>query len=148
MTRDNTPMPPSPHSPPAPAAELRRQAEESMARWSAGEAALAVDPATALHELQVHQIELEMQNLELHRSQDALNESEERMRLAMLATNDVIWDWNISTDQQTWSGAASAVFGWTDIVERPQTAAWWLERIHADDLVANGIERLGRNAAR
>jgi two-component system sensor histidine kinase/response regulator len=59
--------------------------------------------------------------------------SEERMRLAMLATNDVIWDWNVVTDQQTWSGAARAVFGWTDIVDRQQTAAWWLERVHADD---------------
>jgi PAS domain-containing protein len=57
--------------------------------------------------------------------------SEERMRLAMLATNDVIWDWDVVTDQQTWSGAARAVFGWTDIVDRPQTAAWWLERVHA-----------------
>ena len=127
MTRKNTPR----QSTPDPADDLRRQAEESLAQWSDGKA--AVDPATALHELQVHQIELEMQNLELRRSETALFESEERLRLAMLATNDVIWDWNVVTDQQTWNGAAASVFGWTDIVERPQTAAWWMERVHADD---------------
>jgi PAS domain S-box-containing protein len=129
MTRKNTPR----QTAPVPAADLRRQAEDSLAHWSEGKTAAAVDPATALHELQVHQIELEMQNIELRRSEEALTESDERMRLAMLATNDVIWDWNVATDQQTWNGAASAVFGWTDIVERPQTAAWWMERVHADD---------------
>jgi len=116
-----------------PADDLRRLAEDRLAQWSEDNAVVAIEPAMALHELQVHQIELEMQNVELRRSEEALSESDARMRLAMLATNDVIWDWDVVTDQQTWNGAASAVFGWTDIVERPQTAAWWTERVHADD---------------
>ena len=118
-----------------PDGDLRPQAEETLAQRGAGKAvAMAdADPASALHELQVHQIEVEMQNYELRASQEELYASKERMRLAMLATNDVIWDWDVMADQQTWSGAANAVFGWTDIVERAQTAAWWLERVHADD---------------
>jgi PAS domain-containing protein len=116
MTRKNTPR----QTAPTGSDDLRRQAEESLAQWSDGKTAGGIDPATALHELQVHQIELEMQNIELRRSEEALTASEERMRLAMLAINDVIWDWDVVTNQQTWNGAASAVFGWTDIVERPQ----------------------------
>lgn len=114
-------------------ADLRRQAEGALAQVSEGTVPADVDTAKTMHELRVHQIELEMQNLELQRSAQALTESQERLRLAMLATNDVIWDWDVIADRQTWDGAASAVFGWTDIVERPQTAGWWMERVHADD---------------
>jgi PAS domain S-box-containing protein len=139
MTRKSTPR----QTVPTGADDLRRRAEDHLAQWSDGNAPASVDLATALHELQVHQIELEMQNIELRRSEQALTESEERLRLAMLATSDVIWDWDVVADAQTWSGAATAVFGWTDIVERPQTATWWLERVHADDRerVVDGFDR-------
>gem|GEM_PF-1263103 len=66
-------------------------------------------------------------------AETALRESEERLRLANKATNDVIWDWDVVRDAQRWSPAGASVFGWTDIVDHPQTAAWWAERIHPDD---------------
>ncbi|MCE5250517.1 PAS domain S-box protein [bacterium] len=66
-------------------------------------------------------------------SEDALRESEERLRLAQKATNDVIWDWNIVNDQQMWNESGAVVFGWTDIVTVPQTAAWWVEKVHPED---------------
>ncbi len=59
--------------------------------------------------------------------------SEERLRLALRATNDVIWDWDVVNDAQRWSPAGTPVFGWTDIVRDAQPAAWWAERIHPDD---------------
>lgn len=65
--------------------------------------------------------------------EDALRESEERLRLARLATNDVIWDRDIASDTQLWNEAGAVIFGWTDIVQEPQTADWWLERVHPDD---------------
>jgi PAS domain S-box-containing protein len=59
--------------------------------------------------------------------------SEERLRLALKATNDVVWDWDIANDAQRWSETGAAAFGWTDIVAAPQTVAWWVDRIHTED---------------
>ena len=66
-------------------------------------------------------------------AEEALRESEERLRLAHKATNDVVWDWDIFNDAQRWNEAGTVVFGWTEIVERPVTAAWWVARVHPDD---------------
>ncbi|MDP3538767.1 MAG: PAS domain S-box protein [Azonexus sp.] len=57
----------------------------------------------------------------------------ERYRLANKATNEVIWDWDIVQDTQRWNEAGTTVFGWTEIVERPVSAHWWVERVHPDD---------------
>ncbi len=63
----------------------------------------------------------------------ALHESEERLRLAHKATREVVWDWDIVNDLQKWNEAGATVFGWTEIIEKPQTAKWWIDHIHADD---------------
>lgn len=57
----------------------------------------------------------------------------ERYRLANKATNDVIWDWDVIQDSQRWNEAGTAVFGWTEIVQGPVSAHWWVERVHPDD---------------
>ena len=62
-----------------------------------------------------------------------LQRNEERLRLALRATNDVVWDWDIVNDSQMWNEAGAVVFGWIDIIETPQTAAWWVERVHPED---------------
>ena len=56
------------------AAELRRQAEERLRAKTAelGPPRTEEDAPRLLHELQVHQIELEMQNAELRRAQESL----------------------------------------------------------------------------
>jgi PAS domain S-box-containing protein len=63
----------------------------------------------------------------------ALHENEERLRLALKATNDVVWDWDIVNDLHRWNDAGAKVFGWTEIVENFVNSTWWLERIHPDD---------------
>ncbi|MDQ5987408.1 MAG: Sensor histidine kinase RcsC [Syntrophus sp. SKADARSKE-3] len=68
------------------------------------------------------------------RAEEALRESEERLRLANKATNDVVWDWDVIQDTQQWNESGKVVFGWTDIVEHPQSAHWWVERVHPEDL--------------
>ena len=65
---------------PPPAGDLRREAER---RWHArgaspAEAAAEVDAREVVHELQVHQIELEMQNDELLRARGAAQEASDK----------------------------------------------------------------------
>src|SRR5450759_4202973 len=57
--------------------ELRRQAEERLSRLAA-DSPESADIATVVHELRVHQIELEMQNEELRRAQLELQASREK----------------------------------------------------------------------
>ena len=70
---------------------------------------------------------------ERKQAEDVLRHTEQRLRLANRATNDVIWDWDIITDMQQWNESGTIVFGWTEIVERPVNADWWVQRVHPDD---------------
>ncbi|HKY71509.1 MAG TPA: PAS domain S-box protein [Nitrospira sp.] len=71
--------------------------------------------------------------IERKRAQEALRESEERLRLANLATNDVVWDWNVTTNTVVCNQNMETLFGWSEAVKEPQTAAWWVERVHPED---------------
>ncbi len=63
---------------------------------------------------------------------EALSASEERLRLAAEATEDVIWDWDIASGRVQWSVAMEKRFGWPEAL--PSTdEAWWQERIHDED---------------
>jgi len=63
---------------PSAADELRRQAEERLDRLSAAASPVPEDIAAVVHELRVHQIELEMQNEEMRRAQLELQASREK----------------------------------------------------------------------
>ncbi len=66
-------------------------------------------------------------------AEEALLESEQRLRLANKATNDVVWDMDIVNDSEHWVSTGETVFGWTDVMEGPVPDAWWSERLHPDD---------------
>ncbi len=70
---------------------------------------------------------------ERKRAEESQKETMQRLLLANKATNDVIWDWDVINDTQQWNESGKKVFGWTEIVERPVNAHWWVERVHADD---------------
>ncbi|MEP7381215.1 MAG: PAS domain-containing protein [Gemmatimonadota bacterium] len=57
---------------------LRRRAEEALLNRHAGERGPEPDPRRLIHELQVHQIELEMQNEEVQRALETAEEARER----------------------------------------------------------------------
>lgn len=58
--------------------------------------------------------------------------AEERYRLAARATNDLVWDWDLATDEVSWNEARGERFGY------PHEAlgthiSWWEDHIHPDD---------------
>ena len=65
-------------------------------------------------------------------TEENLRRSEERFYLAALATNEVIWDWDIASASVSWSKGIHALIG-----SQPGDAEcdrdWWEGRIHPED---------------
>jgi diguanylate cyclase (GGDEF)-like protein/PAS domain S-box-containing protein len=75
--------------------------------------------------------------------EEALRKSNERFDMAVRATNDVIWDWDLVTDEMWWNENFTKVFGYArDAVDR--TVQSWYEGIHPDDQgrVIAGVHRV------
>ncbi len=74
------------------------------------------------------------------RAERALHESETRFRLVSAATNDVIWDWNLTSNTLVWSDAVRTVFRYA-ADETVDTIDWWYDHIHPADArrVMDGI---------
>ncbi|WP_249225643.1 PAS domain-containing protein [Tardiphaga alba] len=66
------------------------------------------------------------------KSQAALREVEQRLRLAGRATNDAVWDWDFRSNHVTWNVALTHVYG-HDLAHVEPTGEWWIEHIHPDD---------------
>jgi PAS domain S-box-containing protein len=64
--------------------------------------------------------------------EQVLRQSDERLRLLELATNDVTWEWDLLTGRTTWNGAGPRRFRYSPQEVRP-TLEWQVERIHGDD---------------
>lgn len=65
-------------------------------------------------------------------AETALHQSEERFRIVARATNDVVWEWEIKTNQVWFSENFQAVFGHSR-EDVDATLEWWLDLIHPDD---------------
>lgn len=65
-------------------------------------------------------------------TEEALRKSTERFDMAVRATNDVIWDWDLLTDARWWNENFAEVFGYPRD-ETPRTAKSWYEGIHPED---------------
>jgi len=61
-----------------------------------------------------------------------LRETEERFRLALGATRDAIWDWDLERDEVVWNEAVTMLFGYDPAAIGP-SMAWWRARVHPDD---------------
>src|SRR5256885_17215969 len=62
----------------------------------------------------------------------ALRESNERFDMAVRATNDVVWDWDLLTDEIWWNENFSKVFGYPrEAAER--SIKFWYEGLHPDE---------------
>jgi len=61
-----------------------------------------------------------------------LIESIERFEKVTLATQDAIWDWDLTNDKLYWGGGFKNLFGYETKKENP-TIESWVEHIHPDD---------------
>jgi PAS domain S-box-containing protein len=70
---------------------------------------------------------------EREEAEEALRRSEERHRLAIQATHDVLYDGDLVTETTVWSASTIDVFGWLPS-EMNVSVAVWETGIHPDDL--------------
>lgn len=77
------------------------------------------------------------------RLENQVHEAEERFRLAVRATLDTIWDWDLITDSVQWNDGTEPVFGHAQTELEPSSASW-IRRIHPDDrdCVVSAIHRV------
>jgi diguanylate cyclase (GGDEF)-like protein/PAS domain S-box-containing protein len=61
--------------------------------------------------------------------QESLQQSEERLRLVSIVTTDVIWDWNLETDETWHNDGLEKVFGYT----KADNVRDWIDHLHPDD---------------
>jgi len=69
---------------------------------------------------------------ERRRREVELREAEQRYRLATMATNDAIWDWDLATGNILWNEAVETLFGYSPEQVGP-TVEWWKGKLHPDD---------------
>ena len=69
---------------------------------------------------------------ERRRAEEARRESEERLQFVACAANDVVWDWDLTTNRVWWNDAIRTRFGYS-AQETETDSSWWAERIHPDD---------------
>ncbi|MDZ7689594.1 MAG: PAS domain-containing protein [Balneolaceae bacterium] len=63
------------------------------------------------------------------RHEGELKEMLERYHRVTKATNDIIWDWNLKTDNILWNSALQEVLGYQDVETEAQ---WWYDHIHPE----------------
>ncbi|GEM_PF-1115912 len=57
----------------------------------------------------------------------------ERFRMVEMATNDVIWDLDLETDQLIWASTIERVFGYSSKDPAINDMRWWESKIHPED---------------
>jgi PAS domain S-box-containing protein len=89
---------------PEDAARLRQRAEKNLKQLKSqtNKAVSEADMLKLIHELQVHQIELELQNEELVIAKEKAEESEKKYRLLTEFAADVVWVLNLTTEKFTY----------------------------------------------
>ncbi len=108
--------------------ELRYRRRDGEHRWyvaraeplrdASGEVTGWFGASTDIHDLKV--------------TDEVLRETEERYRLALLATQDAIWDWDLVKNHVLWNEALQTAHG-HDLSTVEPTGQWWIEHIHPDD---------------
>jgi PAS domain S-box-containing protein len=59
-----------------------------------------------------------------------LKKALERYQIVSLATNDVVWDWDLATNKVIWNANLKELFGHEEVDE---DVSWWKKMVHPDD---------------
>ncbi|QSB21830.1 PAS domain-containing protein [Pseudomonas sp. 15A4] len=65
-------------------------------------------------------------------AEQAIKDAQTRYRLAVKATNDAIWDWDLKENHVLWNDALERVYG-HPLATGATTGDWWIAQIHPDD---------------
>ena len=68
--------------------------------------------------------------------EEALHRSEERFRLAIEHTGQLVYDFDLSTGKGQWSGTTEAMLGYSAEFLAAQAPGWWFEQVHPDNRAA------------
>ncbi|RUR72293.1 PAS domain-containing protein [Chlorogloeopsis fritschii PCC 9212] len=80
----------------------------------------------------VQMLGVDMDITKRKQSEDNLQQSEERFQILARATNDVVWDWNLVTNQLWWNNNVHTLYGYLP-EQVSSDPTWWYERIHPED---------------
>ena len=97
----------------------------------------------ALSRQAIGQLELRRRTRVLVKSEADLRVSHERFQIVARATNDAIWDWNLSTNALAWNECYQALFGYLPEETDPSIDSW-KAFIHPEDVtrVLKGIHEV------
>lgn len=62
----------------------------------------------------------------------AVKETQERYRLALKATNDAVWEWDLASGEIIWNDALKNAYGHT-VTGANGHRSWWVSHIHPED---------------
>ncbi len=68
--------------------------------------------------------------------EEALHRSEERFRLAIEHTGQLVYDFDVETDHGNWAGATEAMLGYSAEFLASHDPDWWFEQVHPEDRAA------------
>jgi two-component system sensor kinase FixL len=76
----------------------------------------------------------------------ALQATQQAYRLAARVTQDVLWDWDVATDEIRWNEAAADLLGGMSLLHT--TREWWRNHLHPDDRrrVMDGLDKALKGA--
>ncbi len=76
--------------------------------------------------------DLDKEIVERKRAEEQLTMSIERFKIVAHATNDIVWDWDLETNNLWWNDAICTVYGYQrDDIEK--TIESWYTRVHPED---------------